>query len=205
MILSRYCRPTTPLTLLLALFIWGCGNDTAKKGSRIPAYDVHSGTPKPQDEALTGSYSLAFKDPLAQTSLALQLQFQLEDGGTLVVNTFAKNEAKKGSEQKLRGGLNLSFTRRGKTLRGKFVSCCGDEMADMPPLPDFDNQDPVSMYILIENGKPQVQIYKSKGDEQPVFDTESPDVVLNGDLYPGQGTYWGVSVTRGALYEAQLD
>ena len=128
----------------------------------------------------------------------------MEEGGTLVAHTFATNKTERG-EKKLRMGIHLSFTRHGNSLRGAFVTCCGAKVADLPPLPEFDARGPISMYLIIDNEKPQVRIYKDKLASTPVFDNESPDVSLAADIYPGTGTYWGISMTQGTLHEARME
>jgi hypothetical protein len=189
--------------LLLALFVWGCGDSNMpSKTDRTATDEVHGSGP-------SSTYSLAFTftEPLASSPASqrkLFLQFQLEEGGIFVVHTFATNKVEKGVK-KLRDGLNLSFNRKGNTLRGSFVSCSGEKFADMPPLPDFDARNPVSMYVVIDNEKPQVEIYKEKPFSTPVLDTEAPSVSLNGELSPGMGTYWGVFLTQGKLFEARIE
>lgn len=195
-------------SLALGLLLWGCGENTAKKNTSIPPYEVHMGELKEDNQTLTGTYRLGFTDPIASaptTKREFFLQFELMgEGSTTTVSTFGTPKVVKG-EKKLRGGLNLLFTRQGNTVRGQFVTCCGDKLADMPPLVDFDARKPISMFLVVDNEIPRVQIFKgTTGSGTPVLDTEDPHVALTGELYKGEGTYWGVSILHGTLYEARV-
>ncbi len=204
----QYLRYKTPVALLLGFFLWSCGDSENKTSGKIPAYEVHSGSPQAEsNKSLTGTYSLAFTEPLAPSTTSKSkvfLQFQLQEGGTLIAHTFATNKTERG-EKKLRMGIHLSFTRKGDSLRGAFVTCCGAKVTDLPPLPEFDARSPISMYLVIDNEKPQIRIYKDNLTSAPLLDTESPEAYLAASIYPGTGTYWGVSVTQGTLHEARTE
>ena len=206
--MATYKRIQTTLALLLGFCIGGgCGDaNTPQHASQLPTYEVHTGAPNAAKGGLEGTYSLAFTEPLAltpATQRSLALRFQLKEGGTMMVSTFAKNRVVKG-EKKLREGLNIAFTRNGNALLGAFVTCCGRKIADLPPLVGFNAQEPILMHLFIDNEKPQVLIYKDKTASTPILDTEAPNTGIE-EIHKGEGIHWGVSLTQGILYDAHVN
>lgn len=197
---SNLCRSVTALSL--GFLLWSCGESTPKKNTPLPARETHMG------ESTTDAYSLIFSDPVAPvpaTKREFFLQFELmKEESTALVSTFGTPKMVNG-EKKLRGGLNLLFTRQGNSIRGQFVTCCGKKLADMPPLADFDARKPISMYLVIDNEIPRVQIFNgTSASGTPVLDTEDPHVALTGELYKGGGIYWGVSFLNGILHKSRI-
>jgi hypothetical protein len=184
------------LGLFMAIFVAACGTEGFQAGKESGAaaggFPAFSGDGKGQ---------FAFVAPLAEASNAektVALRFELEDGGSMVVKTFA-------SEKALMGGLNISFVREGNELTTSFVYCCGGEISKLPTPQVFDASKQVSMYMSFDNETARVQIWKVEGDAKRLaLDSQGPEVKLDDKPDVGKGRHWGVRLERGTLYEARI-
>ncbi len=192
----------------------GCGDDDSSSSSddlkfgELPfAVKGESSALETKSDEIKGSGKVAFKDPIATSVDAekhVELQFSLEDGGSLKLLAFANKD--------LEEGIDLLFTRSGQSLEGKILVADKEtDITGQQGMADFDASQAINLKIDIHNSEdpahvimwqaePSVEV-SEETEKLNSADSEEGDVAAQGR---GSGTFWGVELTNATVNHIEL-
>lgn len=154
---------------------------------------VDETTLKHDSSSISGSGSIIVISPVSGTSSkdSYSLEFTLADGGSLTLVTH--------SNEQLKDGLNLTFSRKGQSLTG--VTQVGNTSSASFSLSDIDNASgKIELQIDVHNNESPAHVLIWTGsnfaEASAIYNSESPGPNSPGN---GAGTLWGLILSNATV------
>ncbi|MEN9530503.1 MAG: hypothetical protein RI932_2376 [Pseudomonadota bacterium] len=181
----------------------GCGKKDSGTAACSGGYQIESLCFKSQSNAnfvfnsgaLSGTGSAVAVEPLSEKTDGgrnISISFSVQDGGSLVLRTFAKND--------LSSGIDIKFSRSSSKLNMSFIQ--GETISSAKELEGIDASTEIKLLVDVHNDESPAHIVVWSGagsfnKEQPLHDSED-----SGAIQPaaqGVDKYWGIALDKATL------
>jgi len=189
------------LVFSLSFLVAACGSeslDTSSYQLNGTSYTTIDGAAlQHQSSSVSGNGSVVIISPLSgiPSNNSYSLEFTLAESGSLTLVT--------NSNQQLKNGLNITFSRNDKTLTG--VTQVGNSISTLFTLADIDASGKIQLQIDVHNNESPAHILIWTGSDfeeaATVYNSEDPGLATAGN---GAGTLWGFILSNATVTSATV-